>query len=159
MLRDLKLQPVYSRDNCSDLVEEFFVPTLSSSVRYDRATYTFSPEALIVAAVGLAGLIDNGGSMRLICHHQLPRDVVQAIVDGHLAAEDAVMDSLANLDFTEVDPHNLAGLHHLKLLTWLVKEGRLEVKVAIPAWREGYSTKRSASSPTNEETASPSLEV
>ena len=137
MLRDLKLQPVYSRDNCSDLVEEFFVPTLSSSVRYDRATYTFSPEALIVAAVGLAGLIDNGGSMRLICHHQLPRDVVQAIVDGHLAAEDAVIDSLANLEFTKVDPHNLAGLHHLKLLTWLVKEGRLEVKVAIPRLEGG----------------------
>ena len=132
MLRDLDLQAVYSRDNCSDLVEEFFVPTLSRAIRYDRATYTFSPEALIVAAAGLAGLIDNGGSMRLICHHQLPIDVVQAIVDGHRAAEDVVLDSLANRDFTEVDPHNLVGLHHLKLLTWLVKEGRLEIKVAIP---------------------------
>ena len=137
MLRDLNLQPVYSRDNCSDLVEEFFVPTLSSSVRYDRATYTFSPEALIVAAAGLAGLINNGGTMRLICHHQLRKDVVQAIIDGHRAAEDAVLDSLANLDFTKVDPHNLAGLHHLKLLTWLVKEGRLEVKVAIPRLEGG----------------------
>ena len=132
MLRDLNLQPVYSRDNCSDLVEEFFVPTLSSSVRYDRATYTFSPEALIVAAAGLAGLINNGGTMRLICHHQLQKDVVQAIIDGQRAAEDAVLDSLANRDITEVDPHNLAGLHHLKLLTWLVKEGRLEIRVAIP---------------------------
>ena len=132
MLRDLNLQPVYSRDNCSDLVEEFFVPTLSSSIRYDRATYTFSPEALIVAAAGLAGLINNGGTMRLICHHQLQKDVVQAIIDGQRAAEDAVLDSLANRDITEVDPHNLAGLHHLKLLTWLVKEGRLEIRVAIP---------------------------
>ena len=132
MLRDLNLQPVYSRDNCSDLVEEFFVPTLSSSVRYDRATYTFSPEALIVAAAGLAGLINNGGTMRLICHHQLQKDVVQAIIDGQRAAEDAVLDSLANRDITEVDSHNLAGLHHLKLLTWLVKEERLEIRVAIP---------------------------
>ena len=31
MLRDLNLQPVYSRDNCSDLVEEFFIPTLIPS--------------------------------------------------------------------------------------------------------------------------------
>ena len=132
MLRDLKLQPVYSRDNCSDLVQEFFVPTLSRAVRYDRATYTFSPEALIVAAAGLAGLINNGGTMRLICHHQLQKDVVQAIVDGHRAAEDAVLESLANRNITEVDPHDLAGSHHLKLLTWLVKEGRLEIRVAIP---------------------------
>ena len=132
MLRDLKLQTVYSRDNCSDLVEEFFVPTLSRAVRYDRATYTFSPEALIVAAAGLAGLINNGGNMRLICHHELHKDVVQAVIDGHRAAEDAVLESLANRDLTEVDPHDLAGSHHLKLLTWLVKEGRLEIKVAIP---------------------------
>ena len=137
MLRDLYLRPVYSRDNCSDLVEEFFVPALSSSVRYDRATYTFSPEALIVAGAGLTGLIDNGGSMRLVCHHQLPRDVVQAIIDGHRAAEDAVLDSLANRDFTDVDPHDLAGLHHLKLLTWLVRERRLEIKVAIPRLEGG----------------------
>ena len=137
MLRDLNLQPVYSRDNCSDLVEEFFVPTLSSSIRYDRATYTFSPEALIVAAAGLAGLIDNGGSMRLVCHHQLPQDVVQAIVDGHRAAEDIVLDSFANRALTDVDPHDLAGLHHLKLLTWLVKEGCLEIKVAIPRLEGG----------------------
>ena len=137
MLRDLNLQPVYSRDNCSDLVEEFFVPTLSRAVRYDRATYTFSPETLIVAAAGLAGLINNGGNMRLICHHQLPKDVVQAVVDGHRAAEDAILESLADRDFTEVDPHDLAGLHHLKLLTWLVKDGRLEIKVAFPRLEGG----------------------
>ena len=132
MLRDLKLQTLYSRDNCPDLVEEFFVPTLSRAVRYDRATYTFSPEALVVAAAGIAGLINNGGNMRLICHHQLPKDVVQAIIEGHRAAEDAVLESLANRDLTEVDRHDLAGSHHLNLLTWLVKEGRLEIKVAIP---------------------------
>ena len=137
MLRDLNLQPVYSRDNCSDLVEEFFVPTLSRAIRYDRATYTFSPETLIVAAAGLAGLINNGGNMRLICHHQLPRDVVQAVLDGHRAAEDAILESLASRDFTDVAPHDLAGLHHLKLLTWLVKDGRLEIKVAIPRLEGG----------------------
>ena len=137
MLRDLNLQQVYSRDNCSDLVEDFFVPTLSRAVRYDRATYTFSPETLIVAAAGLAGLINNGGNVRLICHHQLPRDVIQAVIDGHRAAEDAILESLADRDFTEVDPQDLAGLHHLKLLTWLVKDGRLEIKVAIPRLEGG----------------------
>ena len=137
MLRDLNLHRVYTRDNCPDLVEELFVPTLSRSVRYDRATYTFSPEALIVAAAGLAGLINNGGRMRLICHHQLPKDVVQAIVDGQRAAEDAVLESLSSRDLFEVDPRDLASLHHLKLLTWMVKEGRLEIKVAIPLLEGG----------------------
>ena len=131
-LRDLMLQTIYTRDNCPDLVEGFFVPALSRSVSYDRATYTFSPEALIVAAAGLAGLINNGGRMRLICHHQLPKDVVQAIVDGQRAAEEAVIESLGYRSLVKVDPDDLTSLHHLKLLTWLVKEGRLEIKVAIP---------------------------
>ena len=136
-LRDLILSTVYTRDNCSDLVKGFFVPVLSRAVRYDRATYTFSPEALIVAAAGLAGLINNGGRMQLICHHQLPKDVVQAIVNGQRAAEDAVLESLKERALTDVDPHDLAGLHHLKLLTWLVKEGQLEIKVAVPRREPG----------------------
>ena len=131
-LRNLMLQTIYTRDNCPDLVEGFFVPTLSCSVSYDRATYTFSPEALIVAAAGLAGLINNGGRMRLICHHQLPKDVVQAIVEGQRAAEDAVIENLGCRGLFKIAPNDLTGLHHLKLLTWLVKEGRLEIKVAIP---------------------------
>ena len=138
MLRDLKLQTVYSRDNCSDLVEEFFVPTLSRAVRYDRATYTFSPEVLIVAAAGLAGLIGNGGSMRLVCHHQLPRRTsCRPLSTVTVALRMPSWIALANRDFTEVDPHDLAGLHHLKLLAWLVKEGRLEIKVAIPRLEGG----------------------
>ncbi len=132
MLRELDLQPVYSRDNCPDLVAEFFVPALSRAVRYDRATYTFSPGALIVAAAGLAGLINNGGRMRLICHHELPRDVVQAIMDGQRAAEDAVLESVVERPLLQFSPDDPIAKDNLKLLTWLVKEGKLEIKVAIP---------------------------
>ena len=137
MLRELDLKPVYTRDNCQDLVAEFFVPVLSRSVGYDRATYTFSPEALIVAAAGLAGLINSGGRMRLICHHELPRDVVQAIVDGQRAAEDAVLESVAGRPLLQFDPDDPVAKDHLKLLTWLVKEGRLDIKVAIPRTHGG----------------------
>lgn len=137
MLRELDLKPVYSRDNCQDLVAEFFVPALSRAVRYDRATYTFSPEALVVAAAGLAGLVNNGGRMRLICHHELPKDVVQAIIEGQRAAEDAILESLGPRPFLQFDPNDPVAKEHLKLLTWLVKEGRLEIKVAIPRTGKG----------------------
>ena len=136
MLRDLDLLTVYSRNNCPDLVKDFFVPLLSHAVRYDRSTFTFSPQALAFAASGLAELINNNGSMRLICHHELPRDVVQAVVDGHLAAEDAVLESLANRPLVRVEANDLKTRSHLELLTWLVKEGRLEIKVAIPRGRD-----------------------
>ena len=135
-LRDLLLY-TFTLGQLPRLVEGFFVPTLSRAVRYDRATYTFSPEALIVAAAGLARLINNGGRMRLICHHQLPKDVVQAIVDGQRAAPMLSLKAWPIGGLVKVDPGDLAGLHHLKLLTWLVKEGRLEIKVAIPRLEGG----------------------
>ena len=131
-LRKLDLQPVYNRNNCPDLVGQLFVPLLGSSVRYDRATYTFNVQALSNAAAGLAGLIRNGGRMRLICHHKLPRSVVEAILDGHRSAEDAVLDSVGRKSLTDINPDDLEQKHHLDLLTWLVKEERLEIRVAIP---------------------------
>ena len=93
-LRELELKPFYSRNTCEDIVGEFFVPVLKSSVSYDRTTYTFSARAFITAARGIAGLVDNDGRMRLICDNKLPEDVVDAISKGLVKAEDAVLDSI-----------------------------------------------------------------
>ena len=75
--------------------------------------------------------------MRLICHHQLPRDVVKAVVEGQRAAEDAVLESVSDRPFLRLDPNDLVARDQLKLLTWLVKEGRLDIRVAIPRAIEG----------------------
>ena len=136
MLRELDLLPIYDRNSCPDLVGQLFVPLLANSVRYDRTTFTFSSKALSVAAAGLAGLIRNGGRMRLICDHELPWEVVRAILDGQQAAEDALLSSIAPGSLTDVDPGDLERKHHLELLTWLVKEGRLEIRVAIPKHKD-----------------------
>ena len=132
MLRELALHTTYNRNNCPDLIGELFVPLLGNSVGYDRTTFTFSAQALSKAAAGLAGLIRNGGRMRLICHHRLHRSVVRAILDGQRAAEDAVLESLGPDVLTDVAPDDIEQKHHLELLTWLVKQDRLEIRVAIP---------------------------
>ena len=132
-LRALELARVYNRNTCPDLLGGFFVPALQAAVAYDRATYNFSPESLAVAGAGLAGLISNGGRMRLICQHdKLAPATVRAILDGHRAAEDAVIASLEGRPITATADDAPFARHHLELLTWLVKEGRLDIKVAIP---------------------------
>ena len=78
---------MYNRDTCPDMVGELLIPLLNSSVKYDRTTYTFSSLALSIAAAGIAGLVRNGGAMRLICHHQLPKNIVDAIMNGQRSAE------------------------------------------------------------------------
>ena len=133
-LRALALAPVYTRNTCPDLLHGFYVPALQSAVSYDRATYNFSSEVLTVAGAGLAGLINNGGRMRLICQYdKMALETVQAIMAGYQAAEDALADSLDVRSITELaDDDDPFARHHLELLTWLVKEGRLDIKVAIP---------------------------
>ncbi len=137
MLRELQvLRLFYSRNTCPDLVQGLFVPLLHRSIRYDRTTFTLGPKALTIAAAGLAGLINNSGHMRLICHHELPKMVVQAILAGHRAAEDVLLASPACQSIMHVALDDLTDQHHLDLLTWLVQEGRLDIKVAIPHYEE-----------------------
>ena len=135
-LRELELKPFYSRNTCEDIVGEFFVPVLKSSVSYDRTTYTFSARAFITAARGIAGLVDNDGRMRLICDNKLPEDVVDAISKGLVKAEDAVLDSIPGRSILADASENPEDRRHLELLTWLVKEGLLDIKVAIVRQRE-----------------------
>ena len=49
-----------------DPLRNFYIPALSASARYDRSTGFFSSSALAVAAEGVARLIQNGGTMRLL---------------------------------------------------------------------------------------------
>lgn len=129
MLRELELSSVYSPDNCSDFVDGFFAPALATSISYDRVTYTFGPDAFVAASAGVAGLISGGGKMRLVCHCELDTDVLQAIIDGHADAEAAICDAIGELNFDEItDAGSNAGL---KLLTWLISQGHLEIKVAV----------------------------
>ena len=135
-LRQLPLRYVYNRNNCPDLLGDFYIPALRTAVEYDRATYTFNGRTLSVAAAGIAGLVNNGGRMRLVCHHELSPDVVHAIEKGLVSAESAVVKSLGNRLLTEIDPDDWESRHHLELLTWLVKEGRLDIKWRYLAQRE-----------------------
>ena len=68
-LRDFPWQISYGPND--DRLESFYLPALSRSIRFDRATGFFSSAALAVAAAGIARLIQAGGRMRLLCGAQL----------------------------------------------------------------------------------------
>lgn len=132
-LRDPDLRPVYTRNTCPDLVGNFFAPCLQRAVAYDRATHNFNPAALTAAAAGLAGLINNGGRMRLVCQYdKLSPETVAVILAGYRNAATALVENLNQQPLTSVGPEDLVARHHLELPTWLVKVGRLDIKIAIP---------------------------
>ena len=64
-LRSLDL-PVVICTSTRDVIREFYVPALARSVTYDRGVGFFSSKWLELAAEGLAGLAENGGTARLV---------------------------------------------------------------------------------------------
>ena len=72
----LSMQLKHSYDSLSDdILFDFYIPMLERTQRYDRISGFFSSTALAVAARGILGLIENGGTMRLLtCQRLSPED-------------------------------------------------------------------------------------
>ncbi len=131
---DLNFRPAYDPDVCPDPVAEFYAPALAASVAYDRNTFTFNAQGLVAAAAGLVGLLRNDGRMRIICEpRELSGEVRQAIINGH---EQALLDAVPPEDLTRLTEDNVRAKTQLEIITWLVAQGRLEIRVALPRTAE-----------------------
>ena len=131
-LRDLKLRASYDPDTCPEVVAEFYSPALAESVRYDRATFTFTAHGLAAAAAGLAGLLRNDGGVRIICEPtELPPATVQAIIAGQMQAGEALLKAIPPASLTAVTADDIIRKEQLELLTWLVANQRLEIRIAL----------------------------
>ena len=129
-LTDLTLYQTYDPDVCPNPVAEFYSPALAESVAYDRNTFTFTANGLVAAAAGLAGLLRNNGQVRIICEpRELSEEIRQAIVDGHTQA---LLDAVPPEDLTNVSEGDIRARNQLDIITWLVAQGRLEIRVALP---------------------------
>lgn len=127
LLRDYQWRLRYTPDD-GDLVAALYVPLLSCAERYDRLTGYFSATALALAARGIEGLALNNGTMRMVVGCTLGPEEVAAIEKGQ-ALRQTVERRLAAVP---LDPATDAARQGLEILAWLVAQGRLEVKVAVP---------------------------
>lgn len=126
-------KPSYRQED-GDLIALFYVPTLSCAVAYDRLTGYFSSDALALASRGIGQLIANGGRMRLIVGCTLEEDEVRAIEQGYdLRAIVAL-----NLVKVSLEPPDLTAKGGLSALAWMVAQGKLDVKVAVPVGPDGH---------------------
>ena len=130
-LRHLPIRLDYRPDVSPDPVAEFYAPALAESVAYDRATYAFSANGLSSAAAGLAGLLRNDGRVRLICHFEMEEPTVRAVIRGQVQAREAMLARVAPEDLTAVSPDDIRAKSQIDLITWLIANRRLEVKIAI----------------------------
>ena len=125
-LRDVEWQISYGPSD--DRLNSFYIPALQRSVQYDRSAGFFSSSALAVAAAGVAGLIANGGSMRLLVGAQLSREDVEAIKCG-AELEGIIAEKLiAALD----QPVEDLLRRRVEILAWMVAQGTLQIRVVLP---------------------------
>lgn len=114
-------------------LDNFYLPALSASVRYDRSAGYFSSSALAVAAAGVARLIQNGGRMRLLVGAELSQADAEAIRQGHDLQERLQQRLLERFP----DPQDALMRERLEVLAWMVAEGTLEIKVVLPKDTDG----------------------
>ena len=116
-----------------DRINAFYVPALSSSIKYDRSAGFFSSSALVVAAAGLARLIENNGRMRLLVGAQLSEADAVALMGGADLAK-IVSDRMKQGLNEKVDA---IAKERLSALAWMIQEGTIEVRVVLPTASDG----------------------
>lgn len=127
------LKSVYKTDK-DNLIKDFYIPVLKESIRYDRAVGFFSSSILAYAAEGIASLISNGGTMRLIIGAEIDNEEYDAIQNGYEIKNtlDELSIKIGNdiINSFEKVESSLA-LNRLDALTWLIAHNKLDIKVAI----------------------------
>lgn len=78
-LRSVQFKENYSSSG-SSLLNEFYIPALSNSVAYDRATGYFSSAILALAPVAFSEFAARRGRMRLLCSPHLSPEDAEAIL-------------------------------------------------------------------------------
>lgn len=116
------------RSDQDDIVEEFYLPCLAAADSYDRAAGFFSSRLLPFLVRGLWKLIERDGRMRLVCSPRLSQADAEAIAQGYKRRTEAVSDALRS----EIGRAALESLESVELLAWMVGEGILDIKIAVP---------------------------
>ncbi len=113
-----------------DLITDFFVPALKASVQYDRGVGFFSAGWLRMAAEGMVLFAENGGRARWVTSPILSEEDWQALQLGEAARRDEVLRSAIERNMRDLE--STLKQETLSALAWLVADGILDFKLALP---------------------------
>ena len=110
------------------LTEEVLIPCFRVVAHVDCMVGFFSSEVLASLAPGLATFVNGSQeSFRLIISPLLRAEDKAAIEKGVIAPEDIARAALEDIVVTE----DLIQKHTLKCLSWLLRSGRVKIKIAL----------------------------
>lgn len=136
ILPDVPLRLSY-RTGRDDMVKDFFIPCMESSVLYRRAAGYFSSTGLALAARGVASLASRRGKMKLVVSPHLEQADVEALQAAAQNPADALRAIAARC---LADIEDALVRDRLNALAWLAAADLLEIKLALRLdARGGYS--------------------
>jgi superfamily II DNA or RNA helicase len=125
-LKDIPIRLSYKSKGEENLLDAFLIPALRQSVSYKRSVGFFSSTVFEIIGVGITQLIDNGGSIQIICSPELREEDIEAIHLGikmkKAVAEQSVLEDLEKC-LDAVSDENL------KMLIELIKNDQLNIMV------------------------------
>jgi hypothetical protein len=119
--------------NENNPIADFYIPALECATQYDRKSGFFNSAILSKVSRGLGAMLYNKGIMRLIMGCQFSQQDLEAIQKGYQLREAIAL----RLDQELQTPTNFVQLKHFEILSWLIANGYLEIKIAIPLKNSG----------------------
>ena len=129
-LNEHRFKPDYNK-NDSDIAEEFYLPAMRSSYRYDRISGYFGSTIYILAWSALREFVENGGKMRIICSPVISETDKDAMTEGYSAVNDDIIKGSLAKELDELFAANDLT-KPARALACLVAEGIIDVKIAVP---------------------------
>lgn len=127
-MRDLVLKTQYVSPHEDDIPNDFVIPTLKRGNSYRRAVGYFSISALEILAEGLEHIIENKGKVQFIVSPELSDIDINKIKNGYSLKSEEVHNILLEEITSE---SNLENPYSLDLLSHMITEGILEIKIAF----------------------------
>ena len=126
----------------STLLDDFYIPCLKRSQKYDRSTGFFTSGSLKVASEGIVNFaFDNSGKMRMLTSPRLTEKDVCCINDNLENIDESLE---YNLDREIFNENGLLN-DEIELLGWMIKNNRLEIRLAIMLDEYGRPLKNQSS--------------
>jgi len=125
MFKKLALKTCY-RTKKDNVIDDFIVPVLSKSTRYDRGTGYFSVYGLAELAKGIIPYVKNGGKIRIITSVDLKPEDLELIKNGYIMSQQLSEEKILAQIKSSLEEESL----DLDLITNLIAARIVEIKVA-----------------------------
>lgn len=127
-LKDHTYKAYYSKA-VDDIANDFYLPSLAVSKRYDRATGYFGSTVYLLSWSKLKEFVEGGGHMRIICSPYLTEQDQSAIQEGTSSLSSPELHDKLFKEFIEIFSRDTLSSPE-RVLACLISNGVIEIRIA-----------------------------